>query len=120
MASLDITNLYASIPVTETRTILTTMLENNHVETQEKSEILMWYDIITKQNYFAHNNIVTQRDGLAMGAPSSGLIAEMFLQQLEHRHLAHLHTNTTSHSTAAMSTTFSYYSTPPTPTSMTS
>jgi hypothetical protein len=91
MASLDITNLYASIPVDETRKILNTMLENNHVDTQEKSEILMWYDVITKQNYFAHNNnIVIQRDGLAMGAPSSGLIAEMFLQQLEHRYLAHL------------------------------
>jgi len=44
-----------------------------------------------KQNYFAHNrDIVIQYDGLAMGAPSSGLIAEIFLKRIEHTHLAHL------------------------------
>jgi hypothetical protein len=44
-----------------------------------------------KKNYFAHNNnIVTQQNGLAMGCPSSGLIAEIFLQHLEHRHLTNL------------------------------
>jgi hypothetical protein len=50
----------------------------------------MWYDVITGQNYFANKDIVTQYDGLAMGAPSSGLIAEMFLQNIEHLHLAHI------------------------------
>jgi hypothetical protein len=51
----------------------------------------MWYDVIIGQNYFANNkDIVTQYDGLAMGAPSSGLIAETFLQNTEHLHLAHL------------------------------
>ena len=49
----------------------------------------MWYDIITRQNYFSHNqDITSQHDGLAMGAPSSGLIAELFLQHMEHAHLA--------------------------------
>jgi hypothetical protein len=47
--------------------------------------------VITKQNYFTHNNnIIFQWDGLAMGAPSSGLIAEIFLQNLEHLNLTHL------------------------------
>jgi hypothetical protein len=49
----------------------------------------MWY-IIKRQNYFAHKNIMTQQDGLAMGAPSSGLIAEIFLQHTENTHLASL------------------------------
>jgi len=31
-----------------------------------------------------------QYDGLAMGAPSSGLIAEIFLQHIEHTHIPHL------------------------------
>jgi hypothetical protein len=91
MASLDITNLYSNIPVTETKTILRDMLIHEHIEPQTQSEILNWYDVITKQNYFTHNNnIVIQKDGLAMGAPSSGLIAEIFLQHLEHLHLTHL------------------------------
>jgi hypothetical protein len=91
LASLDITNLYSNIPVTETKTILMDMLIHEHIEPQTQSEILNWYDVITKQNYFTHNNnIVIQKDGLAMGAPSSGLIAEIFLQHLEHLHLTHL------------------------------
>jgi hypothetical protein len=49
----------------------------------------MWYDVITRQNYFTHNHdILSQHDGLAMGAPSSGLIAELFLQYTENAHLA--------------------------------
>jgi hypothetical protein len=53
-----------------------------------KKELMTWYDVITKQNYSTHNDKTTfQRDGLAMGAPSSGLIAEFFLQHLEHLHL---------------------------------
>jgi hypothetical protein len=51
----------------------------------------MWYDIITKQNYFTLNqDIITHHDGLALGAHSSGLIAEFFLQHTEDVHLAHL------------------------------
>jgi hypothetical protein len=34
--------------------------------------------------------IMIQKEGLAMGAPISGLIAEFFLQHLENTHLAHL------------------------------
>jgi hypothetical protein len=48
----------------------------------------MWYETITRQNYFAYIIIImTQLDGLGMGAPSSGLIAEIFLQHTEHRGL---------------------------------
>jgi hypothetical protein len=51
----------------------------------------MWYDVITGQNYIANNkDTVNQYDGLAMGTQSSGLIAEMFLQNIEYLHLAHL------------------------------
>ena len=50
----------------------------------------MWYDVITRQNDFIHkHDIISQHDGLAMGAPS-GLIAEFFLQHADNRHLARL------------------------------
>jgi hypothetical protein len=56
-----------------------------------QQELLHWYDVITKQYYFTTNNdIIIQHDGLAMGAPSSGLIDEIFLLHMEHLHLAHL------------------------------
>jgi hypothetical protein len=54
---------------------------------------MKWFDTITSQNYFTHNgNIQIQNDGLVMYAPSSGLISKLFLQQMEHLHLAHLTT----------------------------
>jgi hypothetical protein len=53
---------------------------------------MSWYETITKQNYFAYNKVMIQKEGLAMGSPSSGLIAEMFLQQTEHLHMARLST----------------------------
>jgi len=91
LASLDITNLYSNIPVIETRTILTDILKHGLVTPQTQQKIFKWYNVITRQNYFAHNKgIVIQYDGLTMGAPSSGLIAEIFLQHVEHTHLAHL------------------------------
>jgi hypothetical protein len=92
LASLDITNLYSNIPITETKSVLANILKHELLEPQIQTEILSWYDVITKQNYFSHNNnnIIIQRDGLAMGTPSSGLFAKLFLQHLEHLHLTHL------------------------------
>jgi hypothetical protein len=75
LASLDIANLYSNIPIDETRIILTNILNHHGTGPQTQQELLMWYNIITRQNYFIHNHVITQRDSLAMGATSSGLIA---------------------------------------------
>jgi hypothetical protein len=91
LALLDITDLYSNIPVIETWAILSNMSTQRLIAPRTQQEMLKWYDVITKQNYFAHKKeIVIQHDGLAMGTPSSGLIAEIFLQHLEHSHLTHL------------------------------
>ena len=42
-----------------------------------------------KKNYF-YNNVLIQKEGLTMGAPSSSLIAVFFLQHIEHQHMARL------------------------------
>ena len=89
LASLDITNTDSNIPVKETRTILDNTLTQNLIDPHTKQELLEWYDVITKQSYFSHKDTtLIQSDKLAMGAPSSGLIAEIFLQHIEHTHLA--------------------------------
>jgi hypothetical protein len=83
--------MHSNIPVKETRTILDNTLIQNLIDPHTKQELLGCYDVITKQNYFLHKDkTLIQRDGLAMGAPSLGLIAEIFLQHIEHLHLAHL------------------------------
>jgi hypothetical protein len=90
-ASLDITNMYSNIPVTETKQLLADIREHNLIDTQINQELLNWYYVITKQNYLINNNgIIIPKDSRAMGAPSSSIIAEMFVQRTENSHLAHL------------------------------
>ena len=90
-ASLDITNMYSNIPVTKTKQILSNILTCNSIDPDTRSEILNWYEVITKQNYFKNNeNIILQENGLAMGAPSSSIISELFLQYLEQTKLPHI------------------------------
>jgi hypothetical protein len=54
LALLDITNLYTNIPMKETRAILANFLQQNLIHPNTQKELLKWYDIIAKQNYFAH------------------------------------------------------------------
>jgi hypothetical protein len=90
-ASLDITNMYSNVPLNETRKILGDITLNNMVDPDIRHELLSWFDTVTKQNYFLHNNnTITQKEGLAMGAPSSSILSEIFLQHIEHSHLPRL------------------------------
>jgi hypothetical protein len=75
------------------------MLQQNNTDPQTQYELLQWYVTTTKQNCCTNNDdTIIQHDSLAMGAPSSGLIAQIFLQYIEHQHLAHLaHTHTHTH-----------------------
>jgi hypothetical protein len=67
--------------------VLDNMLNSNNTDTRIKSELLDWYEVITRQNYFQHNDkTITQTDGLAMGAPFSSITSELFLQHIEHTH----------------------------------
>ena len=98
LASLDISSLYTNDPVEETKDIIANTLVEKKVDSHIRQELLNWYDTITHQNYFSSNRkilfcngkILIQQDGVAMGTPSSGLIAEFFLQNLEDTHLMQL------------------------------
>ena len=93
----DIARLYTNIPVTETCDIISNTLEQLQLESQTRWKLLGWYEVITQQNYFTSNGeILTQKEGFAMGAPTSGLLAEFFLQHLEQFHIPHL-TKTQNH-----------------------
>jgi hypothetical protein len=76
------------IALKETKQILNDIMIHNQTPPDAKTEILTWYDIVTSQNYFTNGtNINIKKDGLAMGAPSSGILSEMFLQKLENTKL---------------------------------
>jgi hypothetical protein len=83
--------MYTNIPVAETKLILQNMLLSQNTSHQITAELLECFEVVTSQNYFTHREkIFFQTDGLAMGAPSSGIIAEIFIQSLEHSHLPSL------------------------------
>jgi hypothetical protein len=52
VASLDVTNMYSNMPVTQTKHILENTLCHNHTDPAISTELLAWYETITQQNYF--------------------------------------------------------------------
>jgi hypothetical protein len=75
----------ANIPTTETRQVLESLLAANLTDHKTSNKILHCYDIIVKQNYFFHGEkTFTQTHGLALGAPSSSIMSEVFLQQIKY------------------------------------
>jgi len=77
-------NMYSNIPTAETRNISNNIIEVNMLNTDIKYELLTWYDVITKQNYFSNKGeIIIQNKGFIMCAPSSATLSEIFLQYVE-------------------------------------
>lgn len=89
LASLDIVNLYTSVPVEETIRILHKNLKNNSkLQPKAIDELITIVDTILSQNYFQFDNkFYTQGNGLAMGSPLSSILSEVFLNNLENNYL---------------------------------
>jgi hypothetical protein len=65
----------------------------NRIQTPQKmkQDLLLLIRTILKQNYFKFNNkIYSQTQGLAMGAPTSAIFSEIFLQHIEHNLLVNI------------------------------
>ena len=88
LASFDITNMYANIPILDTLNILKLLCTQNNIDKHISNEIITLTHTITNQNYFKFNNTYfAQTDGLAMGAPTSPTLSEIYLQYMENIHL---------------------------------
>ena len=91
LASFDITNLYTNVPIKETLITLEQLLKLNNIPETHINEIINLTKFITDQNYFTHNNMFyTQTDGLPMGSPISGILAEIFVHTIEPVSYTHL------------------------------
>jgi hypothetical protein len=86
LCSFDIESMYTNIPTTEINNIIKNILNNEHYTSkEEKEELLHILSMILKQNYLQFNNqFFKQNEGLTMGAPTSEILAETFIQHLEH------------------------------------
>jgi hypothetical protein len=77
--------MYPSIPTRELVHIITKMAEENHVNKEITKEIIMITKTAIEQNYFTFKNkYYCQNNGLTMGAPSSAILSEIYLQYLEY------------------------------------
>jgi len=84
LASLDISNMFSHIPVKELLDIIEITCRNNTLEPTVIQEILQITNLITAQNYFKfQDKTFLQTDGLAMGAPTSSVLPELYIQYLE-------------------------------------
>lgn len=88
LASFDVTNMYSNIPVAETIKITRNLLRQNNVNENKIDEVITLLDVISKQNYFEFNNkFYEQTDGLPMGSPLSGTLANIYLNHFEKTHV---------------------------------
>jgi hypothetical protein len=78
--------MYINIPKTESINIIADILKrNSNTSHNNQNEIIHILKTIMEQNYFQfEQEFYTQTDGLAMGAPTSAIISEAYIQNIEH------------------------------------
>jgi hypothetical protein len=95
LASFDISNMYTNIPKDELVRIIDEMCDKQNIEHTIKTEIINIVKLIIAQNYFKFGEkTYLQERGLAMGAPTSSILSEIYMPYLENTiyHKPSLHT----------------------------
>ena len=83
-ASLDINSMYSNIPTKDLMTTLRKLCEVNNIDDRTTQDIMTIAQTLVGQNYFLFwDTIYVQNEGLAMGAPTSTILSEVYLQQME-------------------------------------
>ena len=71
--------MYTNIRIANVRHIIEDVLHYNLTDAKQKQEFLKIYDLIIDQYYLSQNDtLFHQKEGLAMGAPSSALLSDIF------------------------------------------
>ena len=84
MASFDIQNMYMNIPTDQLPQIINILCSYNNVNPQLRLELLQLCNVVLTQNYLTFlSSTYLQNSGLAMGAPTSSIFSEIYLQYLE-------------------------------------
>jgi hypothetical protein len=86
ICSFDIKDMHTNIPQQDATHIIHNILLNYNENIANNIQNML--QIILQQNYFQfHKQYYKQNIGLAMGAPISAIIAETYLQNLEHNQI---------------------------------
>jgi hypothetical protein len=77
--------MYSNVPTTDIPQILSIICDQLCTTKQFKKELIALVRAVIKQNYFQfRDQIYRQHNCLAMGAPSSSILSEVYLQYIEH------------------------------------
>jgi hypothetical protein len=84
----DIVNIYNNTPKIDIINITINVLENNHeIDKNNQKETLHILQTVMEQNYFWFDqDYYKQTNGLPMGAPTSSIIVETYIQHMEHKY----------------------------------
>ena len=76
--------MYSNIPTTDLMTTLRKLCEVNNVDDRTTQDIMRIAQTLLEQYYFRfRETIYIQNEGLAMGAPTSSILSEIYLQYME-------------------------------------
>jgi hypothetical protein len=85
LVSFDIENMYSNIPTDELVKIIEELCIEQALDGKTTNELIKISHTILEQNYFEfQNRCYVQNKGLAMGAPTSAVLSEIYLQNLEY------------------------------------
>jgi hypothetical protein len=91
LVSFDIENTYPNIPSKEIIHIIEKMAKANQLDNMTTKELTAITRTVIEQNYFTfQNKYYYQNNGLAMGAPSSAILSEIYLQHLDHTEIINI------------------------------
>jgi len=77
--------MYTNIPTNKLKNIIGSVLDHSHIDDTTKQEILKYCNIILDQNFFQYRDRqYKQSICLAVGAPTSSIFSEIYLQYMEH------------------------------------
>jgi hypothetical protein len=86
--------MYTNIPTTKIPSIITEICNNLSILKSVRIELIKLIETVLRQNYFSfQNDIYKQTTGLAMGAPTSAILSEIYLQYIEHTLLINILNN---------------------------
>jgi hypothetical protein len=83
-ASFDISNMYSNIPTKDLIITLKKLCKVNNTDNKTTRDIIKIIQTLIGQNYFRfRDTIYVQNEGLAMGAPTSSILTEVYLQYMK-------------------------------------
>ena len=84
LASLDVSDMYSNVPTDELEHIIHVLCKQQDIEDALTREIMAIAKTVLAQNYYGFKGkTYIQPKGLAMGALSSSILSEVYLQYLE-------------------------------------